>query len=282
MNTHQRIKRFIPHITVTTIALLTLGAGFAIAAVTSGVDASNTGSGTTIRGERTTPGKEAKSPGSQPSHPKSNRKHADPKPSGPRPDEPHMCEFRGNCWRPGQVPSPAPQHVSSDNYVSAPAVTIVDIASFVPNDASISSEPVQFAIVGLPVNLIAHASQHIVPGHLFGDPADVRYTPVGVHWAFSDGSSSDTSDLGSAWASLGAADFTETATSHRFAATGRAQAAATIRYRAEYRLGSGEWTPISGVVERATPALELTVFAGKSALVGHLCNGGQHVIGCAG
>lgn len=76
-------------------------------------------------------------------------------------------------------------------------------------------ESVGFAVEGFDVS---------VAGSLFGDPATIRFRPVGFSWSFYDGSKA----------------YGETVT-RAFTQTGRAWAKASVRYEVDYRK-SGGWT----------------------------------------
>ena len=73
-------------------------------------------------------------------------------------------------------------------------VTLRDIASFRPAAPGNGMEPGGWAIEGLPANFVAAASVQVVSGTLLGQPADVRFTPVGYRWTHSDGAVVDSGD----------------------------------------------------------------------------------------
>ena len=96
-------------------------------------------------------------------------------------------------------------------------VTLRDIASFRPAAPDNGMEPGGWAIEGLPANFVAGASVQVVSGTLLGQPADVRFTPVGYRWTHSDGAVVEADGPGATWAALGQREFTATATSHVYA-----------------------------------------------------------------
>ena len=86
-------------------------------------------------------------------------------------------------------------------------VTLRDIASFRPSAPDNGMEPGGWAIEGLPANFVAGASVQVVSGTLLGQPADVRFTPVGYRWTHSDGAVVEGDGPGATWAALGQREF---------------------------------------------------------------------------
>ncbi|WP_344296703.1 PKD domain-containing protein [Agromyces neolithicus] len=129
-----------------------------------------------------------------------------------------------------------------------PAVTLRDIASFRPAEPSDVMEPNGWAIEGLPANFVADASTEVVSGTLLGQPADVRFTPVGYRWVHSDGANVASSSPGATWSALGVAEFTPTDTSHVYAASGEYTVTLRVSLAAEYRFAGSGWLPIAGTL----------------------------------
>lgn len=73
-----------------------------------------------------------------------------------------------SCRRTPAPPAPAP--------VAFAPVTLTDLANFVPQSASLTSQPRGWTVVNLNTNFIAGASTHVVGGSLFGQSAEVRFT----------------------------------------------------------------------------------------------------------
>ena len=140
---------------------------------------------------------------------------------------------------PAEPTTPAP---------GTPAVTLRDIASFRPAEPSDVMEPNGWAIEGLPANFVANASPEVVSGTLLGQPADVRFTPVGYRWVHSDGASVASSSPGATWSALGVAEFTATDTSHVYAASGEYTVTLQVSLAAEYRFAGSGWLPIAGTL----------------------------------
>jgi hypothetical protein len=132
----------------------------------------------------------------------------------------------------------------------APAVTVTlrDIASFRPAKPGNTMEPGGWAVEDLPANFVAGASVEIVSGTLLGQPADVRFTPVGYRWTHSDGALVESSDPGATWESLGAREFTDTSTSHAYAESGEYTVTLEVELRAEYRFAGSGWRSIAGTL----------------------------------
>ena len=143
----------------------------------------------------------------------------------------------GDPAAPPEEPTPAPV-----------VVTLRDIASFRPAAPGNGMEPGGWAVVGLPANFVAAASVEVVSGTLLGQPADVRFTPVGYRWSHGDGGALATGSPGATWAQLGQREFTPTATSHVYAASGEYQVQLSVVLRAEYRFAGSPWRPIAGTL----------------------------------
>ena len=109
-------------------------------------------------------------------------------------------------------------------------------------------EPGGWAIEGLPANFVAGASVEVVSGTLLGQPADVRFTPIGYRWVHSDGAVVESGHPGASWEALGLEEFTETGTSHRYAASGEYTVALEVVLRAEYRFAGSVWRAIAGTL----------------------------------
>jgi hypothetical protein len=152
-----------------------------------------------------------------------------------------------NVCKPATPVPPAP---------AAPAVVVydpidlADLASFSPQNISLSSQPAGWGVLGLPVNYIASASTHVVSGSLFGQATEVRFTPRSYQWSFGDGTSATTYQGGARWDQLGLSDFSTTSTSHSYAQAGNFTTHVTVHFGVEYRIGGGAWTAVSGDVNR--------------------------------
>ncbi|MGW9630210.1 PKD domain-containing protein [Agromyces sp. NPDC055520] len=127
-------------------------------------------------------------------------------------------------------------------------ITLRDIASFVPAKPAGDMEPRGWAVRDLPANFIADASTQIITGTLLGQPADVRFTPVGYRWTHSDGGIIESATPGTTWESLGLREFTATATSHQYDESGHYTVTLDIVLRAEYRFAGSAWRPIAGTL----------------------------------
>jgi hypothetical protein len=158
-----------------------------------------------------------------------------PPPSNCSPTNIAICA--GDPAAPPEEPTPEPV-----------VVTLRDIASFRPAAPSNGMEPGGWAVVGLPANFVAAASVEVVSGTLLGQPADVRFTPVGYRWSHGDGGALETGAPGATWAELGQREFSPTATSHVYAATGEYQVQLSVVLRAEYRFAGSPWRPIAGTL----------------------------------
>ncbi|WP_188743890.1 hypothetical protein [Agromyces bauzanensis] len=159
-------------------------------------------------------------------------------------------------------------------------MTLRDIASFRPATPGNGMEPGGWAIEGLPANFVAGASVEVVAGTLLGQPADVRFTPVGYRWTHSDGAVVETSTPGATWASLGQREFSETTTSHVYAASGVYTVELAVVLRAEYRFAGSPWRAIAGTLSVAGDPLRVLVGEFDTVLTQGDCNANPAGPGC--
>lgn len=165
--------------------------------------------------------------------------------------------------------TPAPPVVTPTRYNP---ITLEDLANFVPQQASLVSQPRGWTVVNLDTNFIAGASTHVVGGSLFGRSAEVRFTPHAYDWNYGDGSTNSTAVPGARWDALGVREFSPTATSHIYRQEGSFTTTVVVRYGAEYRLGGGAWIPVSGEVSSAATAVVTTVQSADTVLAARDCN----------
>lgn len=181
-----------------------------------------------------------------------------------------------NCF---QQATPAIQPVVEAAYV-APTITIADVASFSPNQPTLSMEPGGWAIVGLETSMIAGTITHVVAGPLLGAAAEVRFTPASFEFTYGDGASRSASTSGASWSSLGLPEFSPTATSHAYGQSGTYNANVRVGFSLEYRWGSNDWTPIDGQVFASAPATVVLVVNAANVLVKEACHQGTSALGC--
>ncbi len=177
--------------------------------------------------------------------------------------------------------TPAPPATSAPpGPKGTPAVTLADIATFRPAPGTDHMEPDGWAVAGLDTNFYALAPQQIVPGTLLGRPAEVRFTAVGFHWDYGDGTGAARGTPGGTWDQLRIAEFDPTPTSHVYAAEGDYTIHLRIDYRAEYRFDGPDFVSIVGII--ALPANDLTITVGDATtvLVNHDCSAQPSGPGC--
>lgn len=148
-----------------------------------------------------------------------------------------------------------------------PQATIADVASFAPQPAALSSQPVGFAVAGLPVDFEIAAPQHIAAGTLFELPVTVRFTAEDIVIAPGDGST------------LSVGGTARTPASHVYRSRGSFVATATVRYRAEVDLGRG-WRPVAGLLDIPTAGYPIEVLEARGTLVDRACNEPPSGPGC--
>ena len=159
-------------------------------------------------------------------------------------------------------------------------VTLSDVAAFRPDVGTNAMQPNGWAVVGLDTNFLSRGGADVVAGTLLGGPAEVRFTPVAWHWSYGDGANRRATTAGGLWAELGIPEFDATPTSHVYAAKGTYTITLTIDYVAEYRLGSGAWVPIAGVLSLPSNPLTITVGSAKTVLVEDDCRVNPSGPGC--
>lgn len=154
------------------------------------------------------------------------------------------------------------------------------MASFRPATASFDMEPDGWAVVGLPANFAAGAGPETRSGTLLGRGVEVRFTPVAFRWEFSDGVMLESATAGARWAALGAEEFTDTATTRRFEASGRVTATLVVTYSAEYRFAGSVWRSIAGTLDVAGQSREILVGEFDTVLTDGDCNANPAGPGC--
>lgn len=148
----------------------------------------------------------------------------------------------------------------------AAAITITDLARFLPASTALHAEPNGWAVVGVPANLWVDVAAVTVDGTLLGDTAEVRFTPQAYRFDYGDGSTRTATSAGASWAALGQEELTATPTSHVYTARGDRRAMVTVVYSAEYRFAGGPWIAVAGAVSGTTPPQRVLVVVERTAL----------------
>ena len=159
-------------------------------------------------------------------------------------------------------------------------VTLRDIAAFRPAAPVNDMEPGGWAVVGLPANFVAGASVQVVSGTLLGQPADVRFTPIGYRWQHSDGATVATATPGATWEDLHQKEFTATDTSHVYAESGEYTVTLEVALAAEYRFGGSAWQPIVGTLSVASEPRQVLVGEIDTVLTRGDCTADPNDPGC--
>lgn len=160
-----------------------------------------------------------------------------------------------------------------------PEVTISDLASFVPARPTLTGEPDGFAVVGMPANLVASASEQQIAGELFDWDVVVRFTPAGFTFDHGDGTSARSGSGGASWSHLGQAQFTPTATSHVYGERGTYPVSVTVQYTAAVDFGLG-WQVVPGYVSASAGGYDVQVLEARTALVEKTCLENRGGPGC--
>lgn len=177
------------------------------------------------------------------------------------------CDGRGPAGLNPFFPRvPAPPADAAEPGAPAAAITIADVARFLPATAEMHAEPDGWAVVGVPANFWIEVEPVVVEGELLGGPADVRFTPRAYQWVYGDGGSRTTAAGGASWAALGQEELTSTGTSHSYEDRARVHAHVTVLYSADYRIDGGVWVPIDGAVAGDTPPTPVLVVKERTVL----------------
>ncbi|MFE5410268.1 hypothetical protein [Microbacterium sp. NPDC056569] len=152
-----------------------------------------------------------------------------------------------------------------------PDLTLADLASFRPVQPTLGGEPRGFGVVGMPTNLLATASEQLIPGTVLGWDLTVRFMPVAFVFDNGDGTTTRAATGGASWASLGQGQFTPTATSHTYRERGTYDVSLTVEYAASVNFGSGIWRPVPGVVRAEASGYGVRVVEVRTALVERTC-----------
>jgi hypothetical protein len=159
-------------------------------------------------------------------------------------------------------------------------VHISDLVNFVPAQPTVTMEPDGWAVVGLPVNIVAQASAHTLSGNLLGWQAQVRFTPVRFQWDYGDGTRATTTTGGATWATLDEPEFSDTATSHVFATRGNWTVGVAVEYAADYRFADEPWQRIGGTLAVSSAPLTAVSLDARTVLVGADCMSNPNGPGC--
>ncbi len=163
---------------------------------------------------------------------------------------------------------------------STPAITIRDLASFVPTPGRQQMQPDGWTVAGLDTNFYAITEQHVVAGTLLGRPAEVRFTPTAFHWDYGDGAVATKGTKGGTWAALGIDEFDPTPTSHVYERLDDYTISLSIAFAAEYRFDGSPWRAVVGEITLPANDLHLRVGTAKTVLVEHDCLANPAGPGC--
>lgn len=166
-----------------------------------------------------------------------------------------------------------------DDDPGTPSVTITDLVRFTPVGSTLTGEPDNVGLVGLPTNFVTTARTQTVAGELLGFPLSVRFTPATYDFVYGDGSHARSSSGGAPWANLAQAQFTPTDTSHTYRGRGTYTAHVEVQYTAEVNFGTG-WFPVAGHVTSTGAPQEIRIFEAHTALVAFTCAEAPRSPGC--
>ncbi|MFD5215977.1 PKD domain-containing protein [Microbacterium sp. NPDC058345] len=198
----------------------------------------------------------------------------------PRPDPFTQCQDNWDLMmRCVDALNRAEAEETDDPAPALPPITITDLASFAPDASTLTAEPDNLGVAGLPANFVATADTHTQDGELFGYPISVRFTPASFTFHFGDGDSLTADSGGQTWEALDLPQFTPTDTSHTYADRGTYTARVDVAYTAEIDLGVG-WFPITGQLTTTGPDQAIRIYEAHTALVAHTCTERPQAPGC--
>ncbi|MET4098612.1 hypothetical protein ABIB37_000849 [Agrococcus sp. UYP10] len=157
-------------------------------------------------------------------------------------------------------------------------ITINDLAQFRPVVGELVVEPDGWGVVGTPTNFYATAETHTMDGELFDAPIEVRWTPTSYVFDYGDGTTETSDASGTAWSGTDES-WTETATSHAYAARDDVTASLTVVFTAEVDAGGG-WFSVPGTLPVDAPAVSVKVFEVETVLTNGDCMANPSAPGC--
>lgn len=157
-------------------------------------------------------------------------------------------------------------------------ITMTDLAQFRPTVGELVVEPDGWGVVGTPTNFYATAETHTMDGELFDTPIEVRWTPTSYVFDYGDGTVETSEASGSAWRGTDES-WTETATSHTYAARDDVTASLTVVFTAEVDAGTG-WFSVPGTLPVDAPSEVVKVFEVDTVLTDGDCIANPRAAGC--
>lgn len=157
-------------------------------------------------------------------------------------------------------------------------ITISDLAQFRPMVGELVVEPDGWGVVGTPTNFYATAEAHTMPGELFDTPIRVRWTPTSYVFDYGDGTVETSEASGAPWRGT-EASWTETATSHAYAARDDVTASLTVVFTAEVDAGGG-WFSVPGSLPVDAPSVGVKIFEVDTVLTSGDCMVNPSAAGC--
>ncbi|MDN3310783.1 hypothetical protein QWJ90_07565 [Microbacterium oryzae] len=152
-----------------------------------------------------------------------------------------------------------------------PTITERDVLTFAPAPPQVTTEPNGVAVVGMPMNVVAPAQQHVSGGSLFELPVTITFTPTRFSYDFGDGTHETTDSGGSTWQQLGLPQFSATPTSHAYGARGQYLLTVSVGYTAVVDFGEWGVYPVEGLVTSTSTGSSVRVVEAHTALVEKSC-----------
>lgn len=157
-------------------------------------------------------------------------------------------------------------------------ISLADLAQFRPVVGELVVEPDGWGVVGTPTNFYATAETHTMDGELFDAPIEVRWTPTSYVFDYGDGRTETSDASGTAWSGTDES-WTETETSHTYAARDDVTASLTVVFTAEVDAGGG-WFSVPGTLPVDAPPVSVKIFEVETVLTNGDCMANPSAPGC--
>ena len=144
------------------------------------------------------------------------------------------------------------------------------LQNYAPSTASFTIEPNGWSIVGANTNAYTTASTVTKPATINNVPVTVTFTPNSYTWDWGDGTVTTTTDPGASWQQLGAPDWAQTETSHRYSQRGDYTITLTVTYTATVT-ANGRTIPVDGTVTGPGTRATIKIVESKRALINDEC-----------
>ncbi|MDE0546785.1 hypothetical protein [Microbacterium sp. C7(2022)] len=160
-------------------------------------------------------------------------------------------------------------------------ITLSDLASFRPSVPTLTGEPLGFALVGAPTNVLGSATADQFGATLLGLNVTVRFEPDEYVFTYGDGSGAAYPSGGESWTALRLPQFTPTDTSHIYTQPGEYTASLTVNYAPYVTLDpQAGWLRVPGYITASAGSYPVRAVEARTALVDQTCEQNPSAAGC--